>query len=179
MPVFRALIKIPIHIYRWTLKPIIGLECRHEPTCSAYALEAIDTNGAWKGFWLTVSRLSRCHPWGTHGYDPPPDLRAVSYPFQPWRYGRWGRKSVPAAEERRTLVLKEIYSDDGAHRVVILRHPSGLYGFDEEEKCSDDGAAHWHPMPTSSPAPSFAMCDTPETAEREARARVSWLAEKI
>lgn len=179
MSVAGTLLKVPIHIYRWTLKPIIGLECRHEPSCSAYALQAIDTNGAWKGLWLMASRLSRCHPWGTHGYDPPPDLRALSYPFQPWRYGRWGRNTVATSDERRTIVLKEIYSEDERRRVVIVRHPSGLFGFDEEEKCSEEGGEHWHPLPASSVAPSFAICDTPDTAEREARARISWLAGKI
>ncbi len=91
----KALLKLPIHVYRWTLKPLIGLECRHLPTCSEYSLEAIDKNGAWKGFWLMISRLSRCHPWGTSGYDPPPDLSCVSHPIAPWRYGVW--RKGPAA----------------------------------------------------------------------------------
>lgn len=90
-----TLLKVPIHVYRWTLKPLIGMECRHLPTCSEYALEAIDKNGAWKGFWLMVSRLSRCHPWGTAGYDPVPDLSGVREPlWGAWRYGRWGRNGV-------------------------------------------------------------------------------------
>jgi putative membrane protein insertion efficiency factor len=89
-----ALVKAPIHLYRWTLKPLMGLECRHLPTCSEYALEAIDRNGAWKGLWLTLSRLSRCHPWGTHGLDPVPDLSGVRHPLRPWRYGRWSRRSL-------------------------------------------------------------------------------------
>ena len=88
MGLAQSLLKAPIHFYRATLKGLIGMECRHQPTCSAYALEAIDKNGAWKGFWLMVSRISRCHPWGTHGYDPVPDLRGVRHPFAPWRYGR-------------------------------------------------------------------------------------------
>ena len=92
MDIARSLIKAPIHVYRWTLKPLIGLECRHLPTCSEYALEAIDKNGAWKGFWLMVSRLSRCHPWGTSGYDPVPDLSGVREPlWRAWRYGQWSR----------------------------------------------------------------------------------------
>lgn len=90
-----ALLKAPIHAYRATLKGLIGLECRHLPTCSAYALEAIDKNGAWKGFWLMVSRIARCHPWGTHGYDPVPDLSGVRHPLAPWRYGRWRRVNAP------------------------------------------------------------------------------------
>jgi uncharacterized protein len=92
---WQTLLKAPIHLYRWTLKPLIGGECRHLPTCSEYALEAIDRNGAWKGFWLMISRLARCHPWGTSGYDPVPDLSGVREPF--WRayhYGRWSRRQL-------------------------------------------------------------------------------------
>lgn len=89
MNLARAILKAPIHVYRWTLKPLIGLECRHLPTCSEYGLEAIDKNGAWKGFWLTLSRLCRCHPWGTSGYDPVPDLSNSREPWwRSWRYGR-------------------------------------------------------------------------------------------
>ena len=81
--------KAPIHVYRWTLKPYVGWHCRHLPTCSEYALEAIDRNGAWRGSWLTISRLCRCHPWGTAGLDPVPDIRGERHPVAPWRYGRW------------------------------------------------------------------------------------------
>ena len=84
-----ALLKAPIHLYRWTLKPYVGWNCRHLPTCSEYALDAIDKNGAWRGFWLTLSRLSRCHPYGTRGLDPVPDITAERHPLAPWRYGRW------------------------------------------------------------------------------------------
>jgi putative membrane protein insertion efficiency factor len=87
----RAIAKAPVHAYRWTLKPLLGMECRHLPTCSEYALEAIDTNGAWRGSWLALSRICRCHPWGTHGYDPVPDIRTSRHPFAPWRYGCWKR----------------------------------------------------------------------------------------
>ena len=89
MSVAGSLLKAPVHLYRWTLKPYVGWNCRHLPTCSEYALEAIDTNGAWRGFWLTVSRLSRCHPLGSRGHDPVPDIRSERHPFAPWRYGRW------------------------------------------------------------------------------------------
>ncbi|MDX2289556.1 MAG: membrane protein insertion efficiency factor YidD [Hyphomicrobiaceae bacterium] len=87
--VARVVLKAPIFLYRFTLKPFVGWNCRHLPTCSEYALEAIDTNGAWRGLWLTVSRLSRCRPWGTAGYDPVPDIRAERHNLLPWRYGRW------------------------------------------------------------------------------------------
>jgi putative membrane protein insertion efficiency factor len=47
--------------------------CRYEPTCSNYALEALAVHGAMRGSWLSVRRLSRCHPWGGHGWDPVPE----------------------------------------------------------------------------------------------------------
>ena len=46
--------------------------CRHDPSCSTYAVEALTVHGAVKGSWLAVRRLGRCHPWGTSGYDPVP-----------------------------------------------------------------------------------------------------------
>jgi putative membrane protein insertion efficiency factor len=92
-----VLLAAPIHAYRWTLKPFLGWRCRHLPTCSEYALEAIGRNGAWRGLWLTVARLGRCHRWGTAGYDPVPDIRAEHHPFAPWRYGRWTGRHMPPA----------------------------------------------------------------------------------
>lgn len=68
----RSLLVIPIHVYRYAISPMMASHCRHIPTCSAYALEAIETHGSIKGGYLTLRRLSRCHPWGTHGYDPVP-----------------------------------------------------------------------------------------------------------
>lgn len=47
--------------------------CRYQPTCSSYALEALEQHGAVRGSWLTVRRLARCHPWGGHGWDPVPE----------------------------------------------------------------------------------------------------------
>ena len=98
--VARWLIKFPIHVYRYSLKAWFGWPCRHLPTCSEYALEAIDKNGATRGFWLMVSRLSRCHPWGSAGFDPVPDIRHESYFWQPWRYGRWTGKHIETSWTR-------------------------------------------------------------------------------
>ncbi|MGI9477508.1 MAG: membrane protein insertion efficiency factor YidD [Hyphomicrobiaceae bacterium] len=89
------LLKAPIHAYRWTLRPWLGWPCRHLPTCSDYALEAIDKNGPWRGLWLTISRLSRCRPGGTAGFDPVPDTRHERHPLLPWRHGRWGKGHMP------------------------------------------------------------------------------------
>src|SRR5262245_35133732 len=58
-----------VHIYRRTLSPLIGFDCRHLPTCSSYADEALDRFGLWAGGWMTLARLGRCHPFGTSGLD--------------------------------------------------------------------------------------------------------------
>jgi len=60
--------------YRFFLSPWLGSACRFEPTCSAYALEALDRRGATAGLALTVGRIGRCHPWCAGGFDPVPAL---------------------------------------------------------------------------------------------------------
>lgn len=61
-----------IRLYQLTLSPILGRSCRFTPTCSHYGIEALKKHGLLKGIWLTAKRISRCHPWGGHGYDPVP-----------------------------------------------------------------------------------------------------------
>ena len=78
-----------IRLYQWTVSPLLGPTCRFYPSCSQYALQAVLRFGVVKGGWLTLSRLCRCHPWGSHGFDPVPDLRDEHHHFAPWRYGRW------------------------------------------------------------------------------------------
>ncbi len=58
------------------LSPFLGSNCRHEPTCSNYGVEALKEWGAIKGFWLTIKRISKCRPGGTFGYDPVPKKNA-------------------------------------------------------------------------------------------------------
>ncbi|HEX4327912.1 MAG TPA: membrane protein insertion efficiency factor YidD [Burkholderiales bacterium] len=61
-----------VQIYRYTLSPYLGRQCRFEPSCSMYALEALNTHGAARGSWLAARRLCRCHPFHPGGYDPVP-----------------------------------------------------------------------------------------------------------
>lgn len=61
-----------IRAYQLVLSPVIGPRCRHLPTCSDYAMEAIGRFGVARGGWLALRRLIRCNPWGTSGYDPVP-----------------------------------------------------------------------------------------------------------
>ena len=61
-----------IRFYQLVISPWLGPKCRFTPTCSQYSLEAFKKYGVFKGFWLSVKRISRCHPLGGHGYDPVP-----------------------------------------------------------------------------------------------------------
>ena len=62
-----------IQVYRQWLSPLLGPRCRFIPSCSAYAVEAIQRHGPWRGSWLSAKRLSRCHPFTPCGCDPVPD----------------------------------------------------------------------------------------------------------
>ncbi len=76
--------------YRYTLSPLVGPRCRHLPSCSEYADEALARFGLWAGAWMALARFLRCHPWGTHGLDfVPTALPPGAHWYLPWRYGRW------------------------------------------------------------------------------------------
>jgi putative membrane protein insertion efficiency factor len=68
----RFVLKTFIRAYQLVLSPLIGPSCRYYPSCSQYGIEAIDTHGALRGTWLTIKRISRCHPWHEGGFDPVP-----------------------------------------------------------------------------------------------------------
>ena len=60
-----------VRVYQWTLSPIIGRQCRFQPTCSHYMIGAVEKYGAVRGTWKGLVRICRCHPWHPGGYDPP------------------------------------------------------------------------------------------------------------
>ena len=72
------LLRIPIHLYRWLISPLLhalcggGCGCRFYPCCSSYALEALKSRGSFEGSLLALRRISKCHPWGEGGFDPVP-----------------------------------------------------------------------------------------------------------
>jgi hypothetical protein len=65
---------VAIRAYQLTLSPLFGPCCRYEPTCSCYAAVCVDRFGVVRGAWLALKRILRCHPWGGHGFDAPPEL---------------------------------------------------------------------------------------------------------
>ncbi len=69
--------------YRYGISPLLGPRCRFWPTCSSYALEAIRLHGPWRGSWLTLRRLSKCHPFHAGGVDPVPEPRRKSCHCRP------------------------------------------------------------------------------------------------
>lgn len=79
MKVLSYILRLPILFYRYFISPLLGPHCRYQPTCSAYALEALEKHGPFRGSYLAVRRILRCHPitWlgGSSGFDPVPEPR--------------------------------------------------------------------------------------------------------
>jgi putative membrane protein insertion efficiency factor len=71
-PVAQALVFL-VRAYQYTVRPLIGAQCRFHPHCSAYAIEALQTHGAAHGAWLALRRILRCNPWHPGGLDPVPE----------------------------------------------------------------------------------------------------------
>jgi len=64
-----------IRFYQVAISPYTPASCRYAPTCSHYAIEALEVHGLFKGSWLAIKRISKCHPWGGNGYDPVPEKK--------------------------------------------------------------------------------------------------------
>ena len=77
--IFLLILQIVIKAYQQLISPIMPGCCRHLPTCSQYATESISVYGPYRGLWFAINRISRCHPWGTSGYDPVPQ-KSISKP---------------------------------------------------------------------------------------------------
>ncbi|EHY79164.1 hypothetical protein PstZobell_17217 [Stutzerimonas stutzeri ATCC 14405 = CCUG 16156] len=71
----RKLAVASIKVYQYAISPMMASHCRFYPSCSCYALEAIETHGLFRGGWLSLRRLGRCHPWNPGGYDPVPSQK--------------------------------------------------------------------------------------------------------
>lgn len=73
--IFNAIFIGLIKFYRYVISPHTQRSCRHIPSCSEYGIEALQTHGPIYGLYLTIIRVLKCNPWGTHGYDPVPEKR--------------------------------------------------------------------------------------------------------
>jgi putative membrane protein insertion efficiency factor len=83
----KILIRLGIRGYQRLISPILralsgGGICRYDPTCSNYALEAVERHGSLKGSWMGIRRILRCHPWGSCGYDPVPPVKGAQFDSQ-------------------------------------------------------------------------------------------------
>ena len=72
MSIISRIVIVPIRIWQVTISAVLPPTCRFSPSCSAYAIEALQRHGPVKGLWLGARRIARCHPWGSSGYDPVP-----------------------------------------------------------------------------------------------------------
>ena len=78
----QRLLLLLVRFYQYAISPMLPPRCRYTPTCSQYAVEALQKHGALKGGWLAAKRIGRCHPWGGSGYDPVPAKRIRFISFQ-------------------------------------------------------------------------------------------------
>ena len=69
----RKILILPIRAYQYLISPLLPSSCRYSPTCSQFAIEALQKHGVFAGGWMAIKRIGRCHPWHEGGYDPVPD----------------------------------------------------------------------------------------------------------
>ena len=100
----RRLVRLPadtvvllLRIWQFLVSPVYGQTCRFYPSCSSYALEAVDRHGLLRGGWLAVRRLGRCHPWNPGGVDPVPPRGRVTPPSSPAAPPSGRSTNLPAA----------------------------------------------------------------------------------
>lgn len=96
-PINHPLPHLAIRAYQLSVSSLMGRHCRHLPSCSSYTDEAIQRHGLWAGGWMGLSRISRCRPGGTAGFDPVClTLPDNTHWYLPWRYGAW--RQIPVCE---------------------------------------------------------------------------------
>ena len=88
-----------LRAYQLTLSSFMGRGCRYMPSCSHYGMNAIGAHGFWRGGWMLLARLCRCHPFGSSGWDPAPERAPLQAWWAPWRYGDWAWGERPAKIE--------------------------------------------------------------------------------
>jgi putative membrane protein insertion efficiency factor len=79
------LLIIPVKIYQWIISPLFPSVCRYNPTCSHYAIEALQVHGPKKGLIMGTRRILSCHPWGGHGHDPVPPKGTPLFKFKKYK----------------------------------------------------------------------------------------------
>ena len=80
-----------IYVYKYVISPLLPASCRHYPTCSSYTVDALRTHGLFRGSRIAANRISRCHPWGTSGFDPVPQILVKKVKI--YRYSGRGKTS--------------------------------------------------------------------------------------
>ena len=85
-----------IYLYKYVISPLLPGGCRHYPSCSTYAVDALKLHGLFKGSLMASHRIGRCHPWGTHGYDPVPRFFIDKLDLS--KYAGASPKSYPASD---------------------------------------------------------------------------------
>ncbi|MEO0983580.1 MAG: membrane protein insertion efficiency factor YidD [Pseudomonadota bacterium] len=93
---------VVLKAYKTVVSPVFaafGARCRHAPTCSEYAAEAVSKHGLWAGGWMALARLLRCRPGGSSGWDPVPEERKRAPFWAPWAYGDWRSGDRPAPQD--------------------------------------------------------------------------------
>ena len=78
MSLFSKILSLPVYVYKWVISPVLPGTCRYHPTCSMYALEALERHGSIRGGFLALKRILKCHPWGDSGYDPVPECCEIN-----------------------------------------------------------------------------------------------------
>jgi len=114
------LLIIPVYFYKYAISPLTSPSCRHEPTCSQYAIDAIKIHGPFKGFWLGTKRIANCHPWRTQGYDPIPSKNKKRKKQNYWGCPGWdtffaefdtqSQCSVSVIQEIELYLVENVYS---------------------------------------------------------------------